>query len=99
MLSLNRNDCFLKLARPLSAELRTCVLFCFACALFCNKRESERESENVFYQMHHLYSGSIELILFPTAAHDCVPFSMSILGPFGFSEAVSLWSSSARQKK
>lgn len=75
------------------------LLFFFACALFCNERESEQESENVFYQMRHLYSGSIELILFPTAAHDCVPFSVSILSPFGFSEAVSLWSSSARQKK
>lgn len=98
---INRNDYFLKLARPLSAKLRTCVVVVvfFACALFCNERESEQESENVFYQTRHLHSGSIELILFPTAAHDCVPFSVSILSPFGFSEAVSLWSSSARQKK
>lgn len=49
--------------------------------------------------MFYPHSGSMELILFPSAARAGVALSLSILSPFGFSEAVSLWSWSACQKK
>lgn len=64
--------------------------------------KEERGLEVLFFllvQMFYPYSGSMELILFPSAAHAGVTLSLSILSPFGFSEAVSLWSSSACQKK
>lgn len=93
MLSMNKNQCFLKLATPILWGF----FFAFS-ALFCYMSGSDKFNTPWrtgrkcirFDQMCHLYAGSIELILFPSAAHDCLPSSMSILSPFGFSEALVL---------